>query len=184
MRITGGMLKGRQVYIPPGVIRPSMDRMRESVFAILGDLAGLSFLDLFSGTGIIALEAASRGAGPIETVEADPGKRSILIKNISIAPVRIQCHFMAAELYVKRAKKTFDVIFCDPPFRYGYKWELIGNIAASPLVNRETRLLIHHPREDRHEEEIPSLSLKDRREYGRSVVDFYQGRKNDPSNGA
>ncbi|MDR1655608.1 MAG: RsmD family RNA methyltransferase, partial [Treponema sp.] len=55
MRITGGTLKGRQVCIPPGVIRPSMDRMRESVFAVLGDLSGLSFLDLFSGTGIIAL---------------------------------------------------------------------------------------------------------------------------------
>lgn len=184
MRVTGGMLKGRQVHITPGVIRPSMDRMRESVFAILGDLSGLSFLDLFSGTGIIALEAASRNAGPIEAVEADPGKRGILIKNVSISPVRIQCRFMSAELYVKRARRSFNVIFCDPPFPYGYKWELIGNIAASPLVNSETRLLIHRPREDHHEEEIPFLSLKDRREYGRSVVDFYQGEKNDPPNEA
>ncbi|MDR1174278.1 MAG: RsmD family RNA methyltransferase [Treponema sp.] len=180
MRITGGMLKGRQVHIPPGVIRPSMDRMRESVFAVLGDLSGLSFLDLFSGTGIIALEAASRNAGPVEAVEADPGKRGILIKNVSISPVRIQCRFMSVELYAKRAKRSFNVIFCDPPFPYGYRWELIGNIAASPLVNNETRLLIHRPREDYHEEEIPFLSMKDRREYGRSIVDFYQGRKNDP----
>jgi 16S rRNA (guanine(966)-N(2))-methyltransferase RsmD len=158
--------------------------MRESVFAVLGDLSGLSFLDLFSGTGIIALEAASRGAGPVEAVEADPGKRGILIKNVSIAPVRIQCRFMAAELYVKRAKRTFDVIFCDPPFPYAYKWELIGNIAASPLVHNETRLLIHRPRGDHHEEEIPFLSQEDRREYGRSIVDFYLGRKSDPPDGA
>jgi 16S rRNA (guanine(966)-N(2))-methyltransferase RsmD len=157
--------------------------MRESVFAILGDLSGLSFLDLFSGTGIIALEAVSRGAGPVEAVEADPGKRSILIKNVSIAPVRIQCRFMAAELYIKRAKRAFDVIFCDPPFYYVYKWGLIGAIAASPLVHSGTRLLIHRPREDHYEGEIPLLSLKDRREYGRSIVDFYQGRKNDPPDG-
>jgi 16S rRNA (guanine(966)-N(2))-methyltransferase RsmD len=150
--------------------------MRESVFAILGDLSGLSFLDLFSGTGIIALEAASRGAGPIEAVEADPGKRSILIKNVSISPVRIQCRFMAAELYVKRAKRAFDVIFCDPPFPYGYKWELIATIAASPLVHSETRLLIHRPREDYHSEAIPFLSLEDRREYGRSIVDFFRAK--------
>ena len=64
MRITGGTLCGRRIEMPDGIIRPAMDRMRESVFAILGDLSGRSFLDIFSGSGIIALEAASRGADP------------------------------------------------------------------------------------------------------------------------
>ena len=68
MRITGGILRGRQVKIPAGTIRPAMDRVRESVFSALGDLTGLSFLDFFSGSGIIALEAASRGASYIEAV--------------------------------------------------------------------------------------------------------------------
>jgi 16S rRNA (guanine966-N2)-methyltransferase len=67
MRITGGKYRGRIVEVPKGTleIRPAMDRMRESVFAVLGDLSGLSFLDLFSGSGIIAMEAASRGAYPL-----------------------------------------------------------------------------------------------------------------------
>ena len=50
MRITGGKLKGRVIKCPDGIIRPAMDRMRESVFAILGDLEGKSWLDLFSGS--------------------------------------------------------------------------------------------------------------------------------------
>jgi 16S rRNA (guanine(966)-N(2))-methyltransferase RsmD len=171
MRITGGVLCGRQVTVPEGIIRPAMDRMRESVFAVLGDLTGLSFLDLFSGSGIIALEAASRGAEPVEAVEMDKLKRKTLLENVSMAPVRINCRFMAAELYVKRAKKSFDIIFCDPPFPYQYKQELAAAIAASPLMAAGSRLLIHRPREE-DEGLPPGLMLEDSREYGRSVVDF------------
>ena len=53
MRITGGVLKGRIMKCPDGIIRPAMDRMRESVFAVLGDLSGKSWLDLFSGSGTV-----------------------------------------------------------------------------------------------------------------------------------
>ena len=60
MRITGGKLKGRIIKCPDGVIRPAMDRMRESVFSIIGDLTDKSWLDLFSGSGTIAIEAVSR----------------------------------------------------------------------------------------------------------------------------
>ncbi|MDR2841587.1 MAG: RsmD family RNA methyltransferase [Spirochaetaceae bacterium] len=174
MRITGGCLAGRIVDVPKGIIRPAMDRMRESVFAILGDLSGKSFLDLFSGSGIIALEAASRGANPIEVVEMDKNKRSTLIKNISIAPVRINCKFIAVELYIKRAKKHFDCIFCDPPFPYQYKWELIKSIAASPVMQEGSMLIVHRPREDYNDAGVEKLVLTDHREYGRSVVDFWQ----------
>jgi 16S rRNA (guanine(966)-N(2))-methyltransferase RsmD len=150
-----------------------MDRMRESVFAVLGDLSRCSFLDIFSGSGIIALEAASRGAAPVEAVEKDLIKRQTLLKNVAIAPVRIECHFMAAELYVKRAKKNFDIIFCDPPFPYKYKWELLKAIAASPLAHEGTRILLHRPREDHYTEVFENLALALSRVYGRSVVDFF-----------
>jgi 16S rRNA (guanine(966)-N(2))-methyltransferase RsmD len=178
MRISGGILRGRRVETPAGIIRPSMDRMRESVFAVLGDLSGLSFLDIFSGSGIIALEAASRGADPVEAVELDPLKRKILLKNVSISPVRINCRFMAAELYVKRAKKCFDIIFCDPPFPYQHKWELIQAIAASPLSRNGSRLLLHRPREDAYDKPVDCLTKHDSRHYGRSIVDFFFVSKN------
>jgi 16S rRNA (guanine(966)-N(2))-methyltransferase RsmD len=149
-----------------------MDRMRESVFAVLGNLGNLSFLDIFSGTGIIALEAASRGARPVEAVEMDTGKRGVLLENVSISPCAIRCRFMPAELYIKRAKVSFDCIFCDPPFPYRYKWELARDIAASPLMKEGSRLVIHRPRED-PPGAIPLLVPQDHREYGRSTVDFF-----------
>ncbi|MDR1100439.1 MAG: RsmD family RNA methyltransferase [Treponema sp.] len=181
MRITGGILRGRKAAVPEGIIRPSMDRMRESVFAVLGDLSGLSFLDIFSGSGIIALEAASRGAAEVEAVEMDSQKRKTLLENVAIAPVRINCRFMAAELYVRRAKRSFDLIFCDPPFPYRFKRELIRDIAASPLVKNGTRLMLHRPREEASGDPVPFLDKEESREYGRSVVDFFLGIKNDHS---
>ena len=163
-----------------------MDQMRESVFACLGDISGSSFLDIFSGSGIIALEAASRQAVHVEAVESDPAKRKTLLKNVSISPVRIHCHFMNAELYVKRAKglrlketgleepKGFDFIFLDPPFSYQYKRELLSRIAASKLVSNESLILLHRPGQEQINEPVEGLKLKDSREYGRSVVDFFK----------
>ena len=159
--------------VPEGAIRPAMDRMRESVFAVLGDLSGCSFLDMFSGSGIIALEAVSRGADPVEAVELDPVKRKTLLTNVAIAPVRIRCRFIAAELYVKRSRRSFDIIFCDPPFPYRFKWELVRTIAASPLMREGSILLIHRPREDPPNRSIVPLVLRESKEYGRSVVDFF-----------
>ncbi|MDR1108029.1 MAG: RsmD family RNA methyltransferase [Spirochaetaceae bacterium] len=173
MRITGGTLRGRLVRVPGGIIRPAMDRMRESVFASLGDLSGLSFLDLFSGSGIIALEAASRGAGYIEAVEADSLKKKTLLENVQISPVRINCRFMPVERYVKRAKRPFDLVFCDPPFPYKFKWQLLEALGGSKLMIPGSRLLLHRPREDRPEEEPAGLIKKETREYGRSAVDFF-----------
>ena len=175
MRITGGILSGRKVSVPQGSreIRPSMDKMRESVFACLGDITGLSFLDIFTGSGIIAIEAASRGASYIEAVEQDKLKRKTLLENVSISPTRINCRFMPAELYVKRAKTPFNIIFLDPPFPYQYKWELMANIAVSVLVSNGTKILIHRPRQDYLMTEIPNLQKTDSREYGRSIVDFF-----------
>jgi 16S rRNA (guanine(966)-N(2))-methyltransferase RsmD len=151
--------------------------MRESVFAALGDLKSMSFLDIFSGSGIIALEAASRGAAYVEAVELDRRKRRILLENVSISPVRIECRFMRAELYVKRAKKPFNVIFCDPPFPYSHKWELLKSIAESALVKDGSRLLIHRPREDTFETLPECLILEKTKEFGRSVVNFFEFRQ-------
>ena len=175
MRITGGTLKGRIINVPKGIIRPSMDRMRESIFACLGDITGLSFLDIFSGSGIIALEAASRGAARVEAVEQDKLKGTTLLQNVSISPIRINCRFMSAELFVKRAanKEPFDIIFLDPPFPYRFKWELVTNIASCGLVKNGSKLIIHRPKEDHPSTEIQFLEKTDTREYGRSFVDFF-----------
>ena len=94
MRITGGKLKGRTTVVPGGkmAIRPAMDRMRESIFDIIGpDLEGKSFLDLFSGSGTIAIEAVSHGAARVSLCEMDRAKASTVLKNVSI-PARGSDH--------------------------------------------------------------------------------------------
>ena len=182
LRITGGSQQGRTIPVPPGIIRPAMNKMRESVFSIIGDLSGASFLDLFSGSGIIALEAASRGALYLEAVESDKKKQKTLISNCSIAAVGIQCRFMPVELYIKRSKRAFDYIFCDPPFAYKYKEELLISIASSVLMNETTVLMIHREKKEMFalQSNQINLNLQYSRYYGNSVVDFFcKGKKLD-----
>lgn len=181
MRITGGKLKGRVIKCPDGIIRPAMDRMRESVFAILGDLEGKSWLDLFSGSGTIAIEAVSRGSNSVQLCEKDKIKIKQVLENVSITEkelgVKIGCHFMAVELFLKRCKDRFDYIFLDPPFPYKYRLELLKIIEKRRLVNEGGFVMIHFPEEDMLPDEIGALVLKDKRIYGRSIVHFYSLRE-------
>jgi 16S rRNA (guanine966-N2)-methyltransferase len=154
-----------------------MDRMRESVFAVLGDLAGLSFLDLFSGSGIIALEAASRGASPVACVEKDPGKFAVLLRNVSVAEERIECKSMPVERFLLRNKSSFSIVFLDPPFPYRFRADLLAGLAGSPTVAPSGLVLLHFPAEDRPPVSIGALTLEDEREYGRSIVRFYRKSK-------
>jgi 16S rRNA (guanine966-N2)-methyltransferase len=176
MRVTGGKYCGRTVEVFHGEleIRPAMDRMRESVFAVLGDLTGLSFLDLFSGSGIIGLEAASRGAWPIVCVEKDGEKFSTLIKNVSIAEERIECKSMPAERFLLRNKTPFSIVFLDPPFPYRYRTDLLEGLSAGPTLAPGGLALLHFPRGENLPKEFEKLGLEDERGYGRSIVRFYR----------
>ena len=178
MRITGGKLKGRIIKCPDGVIRPAMDRMRESVFSILGDLTGKSWLDLFSGSGTIALEAISRGATQVELCEKDKIKVNTVLENVKIAEsecgVKVQCHFMPVEYFIKRCKKSFDFIFFDPPFPYKFHEQLVKEAGKKNMLNPDGIILVHRPEEHYMPDEIGNLKRVDKRVYGRSIVDFYK----------
>ncbi len=178
MRITGGKLKGRIIKCPDGVIRPAMDRMRESVFAVIGDLTGKSWLDLFSGSGTIAIEAVSRGATQVQLCEKDKIKIKTVLDNVSVTEkecgVKIGCHFMAVELLLKRCKDKFDFIFFDPPFPYKFRKDLIKAVDKYSLLKPNGTVLIHYPEEDSLPEKIGNLVLTDKRIYGRSIVNFYK----------
>lgn len=173
MRITGGILAGRKVVCPGGTIRPAMDRMRESLFAILGDLTGKAFLDLFSGSGVCALEAASRGAHPVYLVEKDTVKIETIFKNVAMAPQRIECKFQPVELFLKRAKIEFDIIYMDPPFPYKYHRELMVSAGRNKVLKTGGLAIIHRPRELAMPDSIGNMERTDQREYGRSIIDFY-----------
>ena len=173
MRITGGTLAGRKVVVPPGVIRPAMDRMRESVFAILGPLDGMRFLDLFAGSGIMGLEAVSRGAAHSTSVEKDHRKRTVIEKNLELAESTTTLVMAPVERFVARCREEYDLVFMDPPFDYRFKADLIGRIAQRNLVKPRGQLVIHFPAPESLPDSAGSLTLSDERKYGGSMVRFY-----------
>lgn len=176
MRITGGKYCRRNVVCPPGVIRPAMDRMRESLFSILGDLSGCSFLDLFSGSGCVAIEAASRGAEPIHLVEMDRGKKETIEKNLSFVEEEKHLYMMDAMRYIMTSVMCYDIIYADPPFNMEGKVALAERIAKKGILKEHGLFIIHYPEEEKKlwPERIEGLIFKDERKYGRSMVRFYE----------
>jgi 16S rRNA (guanine(966)-N(2))-methyltransferase RsmD len=148
--------------------------MRESMFSILGDLNGLSFLDLFSGSGLVGLEAWSRGAGPVLLVEKDRGKKRDILKNIADLSPAPTLRIEPVERFVARNHTAFDVIYLDPPFAYRFKADLLSRIAVSPSVHDRSRILLHAPRQEQFSQESTGLTVEDRRDYGGSSVTFFR----------
>jgi 16S rRNA (guanine(966)-N(2))-methyltransferase RsmD len=152
-----------------------MDRMRESLFAVLGpSLSGAAFLDLFSGSGIVGLEAASRGASPVVMVEKDAAKKFVLRENAALAH-GARTRIMPVERYIKFAQDgPFDIVFLDPPFAYRFKAQLLEMLASSPLLAGSALVLMHHPAQDTLPEKAGALVRSEVRVYGRSHVSFYR----------
>ena len=184
MRITGGQYKGRKLIVPPGVIRPAMDRMRESLFALLGDLQGCSFLDLYCGSGSVGIEAASRRGEPVVFVEKDRGKRAALERNLSFVQEQTEVHMIPVEHYLRRVRRSFDRIFLDPPFRQRGKLEVLQRIAQRELLAEGGILVIHLSKEEekgfpevvdsKPSNAVGQLRLSDSRLYGGSLLLFYR----------
>lgn len=174
MRITGGRYRSRKVQCPPGVIRPAMDRMRESMFAILGDLTGLAFLDLFTGSGVVGIEAASRGADPVMLVEKDGRKTGVIKKNISFVETEISLRLMPAERFLKNPLGMYDIVYLDPPFNYDKKIQLIRMVSDSSVLKSESLCLIHHPSAEKWPDVIGTLECTDLRTYGGSTLRFFR----------
>ncbi len=151
-----------------------MDRMRESVFATLGDLSGSSFLDLFAGSGIVGLEAASRGAESVVCIEKDREKFPTLLANVAFAGTAITCRCMSVELFLARNRRRFDIVFCDPPFPWKYRGSLLRTLGSGGALPDEGLVLMHFPREDRLPGTEGRLVVADERAYGRSIVRWYR----------
>ena len=184
MRITGGKYCGRKVICPTGEmeIRPAMDRMRESLFAILGPLDGVSFCDLFSGSGCVGLEAASRGAKLVHLVEMDRAKRPIMEKNISWAQENCDIQIFNSNVlkFIPTARIQYDIVYADPPFPMSKKVQLAQLTDRRHAVKPEGLFIIHFPtqEQDQWPEQIGDLKLIDTRKYGRNMLKFYKNLSN------
>ena len=127
-RIIGGTARGRRLRTPPGeATRPTSDRVREALFsaleARLGSLAGRRFLDLYAGSGAVGLEAKSRGAVAVTSVESDRRTARLVQDNARALdlPADVVAHPVERLLARPPAGTTlpFDVVFADPPYPLG-----------------------------------------------------------------
>ena len=144
-----------------------------SLFSILGPLDGLSFLDLFSGSGLVGIEAASRGAEPVDLVEKDFGKKAVILKNLAMVDTAIKLHLADVKAFLKRAERRYDVIYLDPPFPLEGKLEVLQLIDERNVLAENGSLLMHYPGEETYPDTVGRYRRYDHREYGRSHVVFY-----------
>jgi 16S rRNA (guanine966-N2)-methyltransferase len=125
MRIVAGEWRRRQLRAPPGeATRPTADRTRETLFAMLtsrlGSFEGLAVADLFAGSGALGLEALSRGAATCLFVEQDPAAIRVLRANIAAFRAQPQCEVRASSVMALGPAKTpLDLILLDPPYHSG-----------------------------------------------------------------
>ncbi len=151
MRIIGGKFRGRRIVPPPGFkARPTTDFARESLFNILNnrvDFEDITVIDLFSGTGSISYEFASRGAKEIHLVEIDMKHISgikRIIKDIGFENIR--CIHIDVRSFLKTCKAKYDVVFADPPYDLPWLKEIPALILGSGILKKEGFLVLEHPR--------------------------------------
>lgn len=169
MRIIGGELKGRTLYGFKGEeIRPTSDNARESLFNILGDISGANFLDLFSGTGAVGIEAISRGANACFN-DASPDSVALTRANLKRVGVNAETCCANALSYINSARKKFDIIFLDPPYKSSVIPELLNSVSG--ILKDGGRVVFEN--ENPFCGVAEDLVLTDCRRYGRAVLNFF-----------
>ncbi len=116
MRVVAGEFKGRRLAAPGGSdVRPTSDRAREALFSMLGDVAGLEVLDLFAGSGALAIEALSRGAGAATLVDTAPEPARSNVEALGLGGRATVVAGDALE-FLRAGQRVYDLILCDPPY--------------------------------------------------------------------
>jgi 16S rRNA (guanine966-N2)-methyltransferase len=180
MRVVSGRLRGRPLAGPrTSGIRPTSDRLRETLFNILWHAYGLPqpetrVLDLFAGTGALAIEAISRGAAYALFVEASVEGRGIIRTNIEALGLTGVTRILrrdATDLGRAGTIAPFDLIFCDPPYGKGLGEKSLASAAAGGWL-KPGALCVLEERADAVVELPPSFVALDRREVGDSQIQF------------
>ena len=179
MRIIGGVLKGLRFNPPANLpVRPTTDLAKESLFNILNnriDFEGIKVLDLFSGTGNISMEFASRGASEVISVDKNTGCINYL-KDLSkqhkletIIPFRAD-----ALKFLKEESEQFDLIFADPPYDLPQIPLIADLIFERNLLVSDGVLIIEHPSNKRLNNHP---NFVEQRKYGNSSFSFFENHR-------
>ncbi len=181
MRIVAGSVRGRTLQGPrrADVIRPTADRVRESIFNVLGQTCeGLAVLDLFAGTGALAFEALSRGATRAVLVDSGREAQQLCLQNaqgLGFTSV-VELLSMSAERAIARLaarKEGFELIFADPPYAQAAVDNVLGWLSAHHLLAQTGRLVLEHSKHESSPEHSGAFTRIDQRTFGETVVSIF-----------
>jgi len=173
IRVIAGSLKGRRLAGPdwPG-LRPTSDRLRESLFNVLaGTVAGARVLDGFAGTGAVGIEALSRGAAHITFVEQDPRALDLIGENLTRCGVTGGYTVLRADMATAWLPAVFDLVFLDPPYAMAPD-EAVG--AAASAMAPGGRLVIEHATRSAASAALAGLTRTRTLTAGDSALSFYR----------
>ncbi len=147
MRVIAGTARHLQLKTVPGMeTRPTTDRTKETLFNILHpDLPHCRFLDLFSGSGAIGIEAASRGAKEVVMIEQASGAAACIRENLIFTGMKGRLLEMSVEnglVLLEREGSPFDFIFMDPPYDKGLEKQVLAYLQSSGLVDKYTWIIV------------------------------------------
>ena len=180
MRVISGALKGKRLFSTKGLeLRPTSDRVRESIFNILRDeIRGARVLDLFAGTGALGIEALSRGGGEAVFVEKSSASLTALKKNISHCGLEDKSEILPREVpaaikSLEEREASFHLIFLDPPYAKGLAFQTLEILGRSSVVAPGALIVAEHaPAEPLNG--VRGLERVDRRKYGGTLVSFFR----------
>jgi 16S rRNA (guanine966-N2)-methyltransferase len=186
LRVTAGLVRGFKLEVPSeGEVRPALEMARQAIFNILGqDFEGLRVADLFAGSGIMGIEALSRGAEAALFVERDRVATACITRNLEKTRFSDRAKVMVAdafrpERYLGRGEQ-FDVVFVDPPFAVLEDDEgrqrladLVREVVMSPALRDDADVVLRIARDAVFEAAGDGFGVQDDRVYGSSRVLFF-----------
>lgn len=182
MRIIAGKLRGTKLYTLEGLdTRPTLDRVKESVFNIIqNEIPNSIFVDVFSGSGAIGLEAYSRNAKKVILCEKSNKAISIIKKNIEKTHAEKQVevyHGDYKDFICYNLREKPDIIYIDPPYKTDYAIDVINLLIKHDLIKKNTIIIIETDRVQEIEDNlknIKNIKIIDKRKYGRASIIFIQ----------
>lgn len=182
MRITGGTCKGRRItVVKGGTTRYTSGKVREAVFNLVGDIESRSVLDLFAGAGSFTIEALSRGAASVTSVEKDRNTALLLKKNLMSLSLDKHCLVLNMDVryavpMLARQRKTFDLIFIDPPYESGYVAATVGILKDNPVYHEDSILIFEHSKREELKDVPEAVHEVKIRKYGDTVLSIVRRR--------
>ena len=179
MRVIAGSLRGKKLAPIRGVdIRPTADRIRESIFNIIsGHVDQASVLDLFAGTGALGIEALSRGARRALFVDRHREAIATIKKNLHACRLENRARVIRWDIEsnldcIRPSESLFDIVFMDPPYHKTLILSALKNIRPPGILSPNCLIVIEHSIQESLPAALPGFKLNDQRRYGKTLVSF------------